>query len=595
MSAKARMGAVMLSRRKLFSMILIMFVLFALFMFTEFYISSSTDYNVNPYASEVTHLRSDSWETDGSGPRQTALIGSAESGAGNIVSQWCTYAKRPLDCFNSLEEYMEAGSDDTQVLCIDAGSLSLPSDEERLSELAEQDLTVIFCSLPDMDTVSHSPALRALLGIEEVLRQTTLSGVYLYDGFLLGGEALYGQDTGMEVDLEIPWYKLESGTKVYITGLTRTAKKDEGQDKRPAILWRNNEGRARVFAVNGDFMEDETGLGLLEGMLAESSSYLLYPIVNVQELTVADYPSFAMENTEELQSIYASNHRLLLQNTVWQSMLALSERSGFKLTCFLTTQLREAEEAPRAADLEYYMRQLGEGHGEAGRSANGSGADSPAGQWERDSAFFRESGSTYPHTAVYGGDDASGFLSVMETEEASDIRTLVIDGGSPLLSYLTEDITNQGITHHADRYGFREDLKNRSIQTALAYTNILLDLRRVTWPESEEDHWENYSREVLGNIETWWKPYAQFNKTTATESDASLRRFFALDYQDQREDDVITLEVSGREGTASFLLRTHDREVRSVTGGTVTRLEKDIWLLSVQEDTVQIELRRGLP
>lgn len=588
----------MLSRRKLFSMVLIMLVLFALFMFTEFYISSSTDHNSNSYAGEVSFLRSDSWEAAGGGTsaRQTVLVGDKESGAGDIVSQWCTYAKRPLTCVSSLEAYMEAENGDVQVLCIDPVCLSLPSDEARLAELTQRDITVIFCSLPDINTIEASLALRTLLGIESVVQeQAALTGVYLYEGFLFGGEALYGQDTGMDVDMEIPWYKLKGGTKVYITGLTHSAEDDIGQDDRPAILWRNNEGRARIFAVNGDLMEDETGLGLLEGILAESSSYLLYPLVNAQSLTVADYPSFATENTAELQRIYASNHRLLLQNTIWQSMLALSERSGFKMTCFITTQLRSAEGEPRSADLEYYMRQLGEGRGEAGRSADGSGAASPAEQWERDSAFLQKSGSSYTHTAAYAGGDETAFLPIVESGEAPDIRTVVSDSGTALLSFLTEDITCQGITHHADQYGFREDLKNRSIQTALAYTNILLDLQRVTWPESSSDHWENYSTQVLGNIETWWKRYSPFNKTTATESDSSMRKFFALDYNDWREDDVITLEVTGREGTVSFMLRTHDRDVQSVSGGTATRLEKDIWLLTVEEDTVRIGLRRALP
>lgn len=587
----------MLSHRKLFSMVLIMFVLLTLYMFTEVYISSTVDYDVNPYASAVSLQRSASWIADGGvgAARRTALIGDTESAAGDIVAQWCTYAKRPLSCFDSLSDYLEAEGGSAQVLCIDPYCLSMPADETRLAELADQDLTIIFCALPDTDTIIHSPALCTLLGIENIRQdQASLTGVYLYEGFLLGGEALYGQDTGMDVDMEIPWYSLESGTKVYITGLTHMAEDDEGQGSRPAILWRNNEGRARVFAVNGDLMEDETGLGLLEGILAESSSYLLYPVVNAQNLTVADYPSFASENTEKIQRIYASSHRLLLQNTVWQGLLAVSEQSGFKMTCFLTTQLQDAEEAPRVKDLEYYMRQFGEGRGEAGRSADGSGADSPVGQWERDSAFFQETGSNYTHTAAYVGENVEGFLSIAALGEAPDIRTVASDSEDALLSFLTEDITCQSITHHADQYGFREDLKNRSVQTALAYTNILLDLRRVTWPEGLKDHWENYSREVMGNIATWWRPYSRFNKTTLTESDSALRGFLALGYEDRREGDMIELELSGRKGTVSFLLRTHDQEVQSVFGGTATRLEKDIWLLSIDEDTVKIELRSGL-
>lgn len=587
----------MISRRKLFSMVLIMFVLLILYMFMDVYISATIDHDTNPYAGAVTIKRSDSWEADSEGgdTRQTALIGDTESGIGDIVAQWCAYAKRQLSCYDSLSEYLTAESGSAQVLCIDPNSLSLPADEARLAELAEQDLTVIFLALPDADTVMNSTAFCSLLGIEDMEQDLTpLTGVYLYEGFLLGGEALYGQDTEMDVDMEIPWYQLESGTKIYITGLAYTAENDEGQGRRPAILWRNYEGRARVFAVNGDFMEDETGLGLLEGMVAEGSSYLLYPVVNAQNLTVADYPSFASENTEEIQRVYASSHRLLLQNIVWQSLFAASEQSGFKMTFYLTTQLQNAEGTPQAEDLEYYMRELWEMQGEAGRSADGSGADSPVSQWVRDSAFFREAGSSYTHTAAYAGEDATGLLSIVASGEAPDIRTVAGESGESLLSFLTEDITCQGITHHADQYGFREDLKNRSIQTALAYTNILLDLRRVTWPETVDDHWENYSREVLGNIETWWKPYSRFEKTTATESDSALRRFLALDYEDRQEGDVITLELSGREGTVNFLLRTHDQEVGSVSGGTATRLEKNIWLLSIEEDTVQIELRSGL-
>ncbi len=88
----------MLSRRKLFSMVLIMAVLFAMFMFAEAYMSSATDPDINPYAVEVSLRRSAGWDADGSGQtaRQTELVGDKETGAGDIISQWCTYAKCPL-------------------------------------------------------------------------------------------------------------------------------------------------------------------------------------------------------------------------------------------------------------------------------------------------------------------------------------------------------------------------------------------------------------------------------------------------------------------------------------------------------------------
>lgn len=583
----------MLSRRKLFSMLLMMAVLLALYMFTEIYLSATNDYEVGGAAGEVALLRADAWEADGAeaAPRQTALVGSAHGALGQTVAQWCTYSKRPLRCYASLSGYLAAGADGVQVLCVDPAALSLPADAEALEALTQKGLTIVFCALPDAEEIARSPGLQAVLGIKSVRQaQAALTGVYLYDGFLVGGEALYGQNSGMEVKLEIPWYELESGTKVYLTGLTRAAEDDEGQDERPAILWRNNEGSAKIYAVNGDFLEDETGFGLLDGMLAEGSPYLLRPVVNAQNLTVAGYPSFAAENTRQLQEIYASSHKMLLQNTVWPNLIAATEQSGFRMTCYMTTQLRSPEGEPQADDLAYYLRQFKERRGEAGRCADGGPE-----QWAQDTAFLSAQGSSVPYPAAYVGTDAADFLAFARGGDAQGIRTVTGDCERPLLGYLTETVTYQGATHRADRYGFREDLKNRSLQTALAYTNILLEMERVTWPETAEDRWENYSREIAGNLSTWWKPYSQFDKTTAAESDARLRAFLALDYEDELDGDTITLTVRGREGTVSFLLRTHDQEVQSVSGGTAGKVEKGCWLVSVEEDTVRIALAHGQP
>ena len=112
----------------------------------------------------------------------------------------------------------------------------------------------------------------------------------------------------------------------------------------------------------------------------------------------------------------------------------------------------------------------------------------------------------------------------------------------------------------------------------------------VTWPETKEERWENYSRRISGNIGTWWKPYSDFDKTTLTESDSRLRSFLALGYEDSQEDGVIRLKLKNRRGTVSFLLRAHDKNVKSVSGGTAAKIEEDIWLLSAAEDEVQIEL-----
>lgn len=599
----------MISRRKLFSMTLMMGVLFLLFMLTQLYRVSVNDYDTNPHAAEEPGAEasaafdplSDSAWTDaeeGEG-RQVVFIGRAGAGMDGVVSQWCAYSKRALARFSTLKDYLAQEKIQGNVLCLDPGSVYWESDGPLLVELANRNLTIIFGGLPEEQELVASPAFRRLLGIEGLREPggVDLEGIYLYSGFLIGGDAVYRADSPEEaerqdLELRVPWYQLDSQTKVYLAGLLPG--EDTGRDRRPPLIWRNTVERARVFAVVGDYLLDETGLGILEAVMAESSSFDLYPVVNAQCLSVAHYPSFASENQEELQRIYSSGLKMVAQNIIWPSLLSISEQSGFKMTCFMTPQfLYQDQEEPDTDSLTFYLQQIRDRQGEAGWSSEGTDGVSTGEKWSRDSAFLREAGSGYVFTAAYaprGG--AEELAASAAAGEAPAVRTITGEApeGGDLLSFASEGVTFQGITHWAERYRYSDDLRNRSLQTALGYTNILLDVRRVLWPEEESDQWEHYSQEASGNIGTWWRTYGYFDKTTASEADSRVRDFLTLDYTAARENNVITLRVENLRDTASFLLRTHDRQVSSVSGGSFFRIEKDAYLITASEEQVRINL-----
>lgn len=599
------MGAGMLSHRKLFSMTLMMGVLFALFMFTQIYRASVNDYDTNSYASKAVDVQSSeafnplaaSGRAGGEGGRQVVFIGQPASGMGNVVSQWCTYSKRALAWFPALEEYLAQETVQADILCLDPKALDWKTGGARLLELTDRNLTVIFGGLPEEEELLNCGELRTLLGIEGVREPggVELEGIYLYSGFLIGGDAVYRAGTPEEarrqdLELNVPWYRLNSQAKVYLAGLLEG--EDTGQERRPPLIWRNTAGRARVFAVLGGYMEDETGLGILEGMMAESSSFELYPVVNAQSLSVADYPSFAQENQENLQRIYSSGLKMVSQNIIWPSLLSMSKQSAFKPTCFLTPQfLYEDGTEPEADGLSFYLKQIKDSQGEAGWSAGGKSELSPGEKWRRDQEFFTQAESAYTYTAAFAPEGAAESLAAA-AKEIPELRTITGEAaeGEALLSFLSEGVTFQGITHRAERYCYSDDLRNRSLQTALGYTNILMDMGSVFWPETEEERWERYSQAASGNIGTWWKLYDCFDKTTATEADARVRNFLALDFTAFRENESIRLRVENRRGPASFLLRIHDKDVRSVSGGSFFKLEKDAYLITVSEDEVQINL-----
>ena len=95
-------------------------------------------------------------------------------------------------------------------------------------------------------------------------------------------------------------------------------------------------------------------------------------------------------------------------------------------------------------------------------------------------------------------------------------------------------------------------------------------------------------------LTTYWKPFRVFDNTTLTESDERVRVFLNLDYEENVEENVITLNVKGRNNNeAWFILRTHGDEIESINGATYKEIEKNAYLLTITEDVVNIELKNS--
>lgn len=73
------------------------------------------------------------------------------------------------------------------------------------------------------------------------------------------------------------------------------------------MIWRREAETASVFAVNGAYMEDAAGLGILSAMSAKMEPYGIYPVVNAQTLVYANYPGVADENKEMLMERYSQS------------------------------------------------------------------------------------------------------------------------------------------------------------------------------------------------------------------------------------------------------------------------------------------------
>ncbi len=622
----------MVSRRNFFGILVMMAVLLFMFQFSSVIKENESDYNINAYGTdEVMPIRrgelvlhgdgAAAWgdalqdtaaeETDG-GDDFVVFCGSAEGAVCRVVKEWCGYTKRGMVVCDSPAEYvsrLEAGEPLPQVLLVDSQGVNLADHVQALYDLTDMGITLVFCNLPDASVIAGEGRLRKLLGIQQVLEeQVEVEGIHLFAGFLLGGEARYiverqEDEKRQDLELTVPWYVTAGGTKTYMAGILDELLKDNEakNEYAPAIVWRNGYGDSKIFVVNGDYLSRVEGIGILDGMMYEAQSYSLYPVVNAQNVVVTNYPEFAGENEEVMRTLYSRRTEAVQRDICWPDIGTLVEKNNLKLTCMFTPQYQYFDESePSGEDMVFYLQQLREADAEAGISlALGEGVS----LWEkleRDEAFFSSFAGDYRYSTVYAeADTLSQTREILgDVPLLKDVRTIACDYefGRPLLSWYEAPgtkraVTMQSITSDVSTHTYSDDFFVRSLETALGYSNVKIEMHNVVWPRSEEDRWEKMYDNISSNLNTFWRAFAVFSRTTLTESDERIRNFLNLDYEDEREGDVISLRVWDA-GESWFLLRVHGEEIVSISGAEYEEVESGSYLLYVTEENVEIGLRR---
>lgn len=610
----------MVSRRNYLTIAMMFVILLFMFQFTGVMKEQLSEYESNEYADDTTtsFQRSDAFlaEQTSADACEVIYVGEAGGAEESVVKTWCSYRKRTFFCSNSLALLDSLQDDALQVLVVDGSKVTSEEEVAVLRREAQMGVTVIFATLPQSSVIREYRDLRELLGIRAVIAdEIPLAGMHLFSGFLLGGEEIYevtepGEEERQDMNPSVPWYTTGAGTKTYMVGTLSDETIEQtvdneiraqyvGMDEEaaknsllPAILWRNSVDTAKIFCVNGDYLADISAVGILDAMMGETYDYDIYPVINAQNLVIADLPAFVSENEEEMQKRYSQSAQAVYQEIVWPSLTSIASRTGAKMTCMMTPQFTYTdEEEPDGENVTYYLKRLKEEHAEAGLSADSREGIPLSEKIKQDQTFWQTYAPSYRFLSLY----ADGVKSIGEESALpAEIRTVALgSGASEAVGYLNENVTLQPSTSSGIRHTFLDDFKVKCMETALGYSNITLDLYSVTYPEGDEDSWEKMSKKIAANLGTYWKAYEAFDATTLTESDVRIRRFLALDYKQQRTDNVIILSLEHREDTAWFLLRLHGEEVTEVAGGSFEEVEDGVYLILAEEDEVSVEVQTG--
>ena len=585
----------MVSRRNYLTVAIMMLILFFMFQFTGVMKNQLNEYGVNEYdQSTYTHLNAENTFSDtvsgSSASADVFYVGAVGGDVAKVVSSWCEYSKRTLQTYQTLSA-CETVPENQLIILDGLTTVRTDADILILQEWIDKGVNIIFARMPDISVIQKSAQLEQMLGINRIAStNVTLNGMHLFSGFFLGGEQIYEaqnkeDEKRQDLDHNIPWYVTGAGTKTYLVG-TLT---DEVFDQTvPRSLLEEFSNMEKTSVKNN----------LLPAVIwryGTISDYEIYPVVNAQNLVAADMSAFSSENEEKMQELYAQSASAVYREIIWPSLVALQETTGAKLTCMVSPQFTyDDEQEPDSSEVAYYLKQLKEQDGELGWSATNRSNLSVSEKLMFDKPFWKDYGADYKITSAYLR-DGSQKADAVQALKNEDVRTVVVsddDSTSPIISYAGENITQQKVMSAGITHTFSDDLKLRSMETALGYSNITLDLLSVTYPETEQDSWEKMLRKLSPNLTTFWKPFEAFTHTTLSESDQRIRRFLAIDYEQERQNNNITVKVDNFDQQAWFVLRLNGETVKSVKGGKSTRIEDGAYLICAEKDTITIKVGR---
>ena len=600
----------MVSKRNFFSIVIMMFILLFLFQFSMVLRDRQNTYDVNSNYTVKQKDGENVWKNkqidpatvDKTDRSYVLFVGDASSKMATTVGRWAVYSKWDMAQCRNLEEYQENDQTLPDMLILESEKYALDDNLKKLEKLEQKGVIIVFGCLEDPKNIEKNAELMDFLGIYKVVSEKTeLTGVKLFEGLLLGGEVIYETPEAEEekerqdLQLEIPWYQVGSGTKTYMVGLLDQSKQEktvENEDL-PTIMWRNGIKRGSIFCVVGDYMKDSTALGLLDGMVAEASGYYIYPVVNAQNLSMINFPVFADENNKGMMELYSQSVTGMTRDIMWPSLVSIVEKGGLKMTCFMQPQADYTDGVqPDSRNLVFYLKQMKEQNAEAGLSLEYKNVVSLKDKLNEDADFIRTAGSSYKYSAAFAKERNLDIVTgLMNTELLKNVSTLVCEytEKEPVVSYYTDSVTLQSVTSDGMNYSYSDDIRMRSIQSSLAYTNVMLNMQDIFWPQRKTDRWQIMQKHFSSNLLTYWKNFTGFDSTTLSESNIRIRTFLNLDFSQSRKGNEITLKTS--ETGSWFLLRTHGEKIAEIEGGTEKEIEAGVYLIQTQDTTVRIRVK----
>ena len=601
----------MLSKRVYFTVSSLMMLVLFMFQFSGIIRKKYNNFDENKYAvsekndlnkNNVFTVLTDEDKVVKSISGYIVYIGDINTKTGNTVYEWCNYTKRNLLVYKTVSQYHRYNEKYPDAVLIDSDYVNIDSDIDTFSLLTDYGINLVFCTLPSYSAISENQRFEQLCGISPHRESVNASGLKLYSGFLFGGEAWYTKENNPDgkfqnMKLTMPWYNTSNATKTYMSAVVESedGSKIDNEDQ-PAVIWRKSHDHAYVFCINGDYIKDISGIGILTAIMSESKDLDIYPVVDSQSVIVNNFPMFSFENDDAVEKYYLRNTSSLLENVIWPDISNLAESTGARFTFMAASQINYSDNnLVSVREMDYFFRLFSEISSEAGLTTTRDDATSIDEKLTADAGIFSNYLSNYKFTSIIARKDELENVLSSKNSLIDDVNTIVTDsqdyGGTKLFSYVNDNVINVECPVTSDKYTYSDDFRQRCFQTALAYTNIEFNMTGVCNPDDEKELWNEEIKSKSTALTSYMKNSKMFTKCSISQADKRIREFMAADYSYKQNSSYVSLDITGAQETARFIVRLRTGEVENVSGAVCTKVEKGVYLITAQSKHVEMTIK----
>lgn len=601
----------MLSKRVYFTVSSLMMLVLFMFQFSGIIRKKYNNFDENKYAvsekndlnnNNVFTVLTDEDKVVKSISGYIVYIGDINTKTGNTVYEWCNYTKRNLLVYKTVSQYHRYNEKYPDAVLIDSDYVNIDSDIDTFSLLTDYGINLVFCTLPSYSAISENQRFEQLCGISPHTESVNASGLKLYSGFLFGGEAWYTKENDPDgkfqnMKLTMPWYNTSNATKTYMSAVVESedGSKIDNEDQ-PAVIWRKSHDHAYVFCINGDYIKDISGIGILTAIMSESKDLDIYPVVDSQSVIVNNFPMFSFENDDAVEKYYLRNTSSLLENVIWPDISNLAESTGARFTFMAAPQINYSDNnLVSVREMDYFFRLFSEISSEAGLTTTRDDATSIDEKLTADAGIFSNYLSNYKFTSIIARKDELENVLSSKNSLIDDVNTIITDSqdysGTKLFSYVNDNVINVECPVTSDKYTYADDFRQRCFQTALAYTNIEFNMTGVCNPDDEKELWNEEIKSKSTALTSYMKNSKKFTKCSISQADKRIREFMAADYSYKQNSSYVSLDITGDQNTARFIVRLRTGEVENVSGAVCTKVEKGVYLITAQSKHVEMTIK----